>query len=471
MEYPGLNRITIASTASLLIVMSSAALSDPRLPGGQTSSRVQGANAFSQPAANLSFDERLSFSVGNSFFQNSWLAAPATTTARDGLGPLFNTNSCQGCHIKDGRGHPPEEGQKNTVSTLVRLSIPESEQNPRAIHESVVAEPNYSDQFQDFAIPGVKPELKIVWRWQNVQSATPQGMVSLRKPNLQLTDLAYGALHPDAVISPRVAPAMIGLGLLEAIPEASIRAHAGAQQESDDEIAADGYAVSGKPNEVWDQRANKLTLGRFGWKAGKPTVEQQSAGAFFGDMGLSTSLNPGTPCTEAQTECARQPHGGTPEVSDETLEFVTFYASHLAPPDRPNALDKEIVAGEKVFTDTGCATCHRPKWQTGTHTSAALSNQTIYPYTDLLLHDMGEGLADNRPEFEANGQEWRTPPLWGLGDYTDVNGHTELLHDGRARNITEAILWHGGEAQNSREQFNALSEREQLKLIGFLESL
>lgn len=438
---------------------------DPGLPGGNTTTTVQGSNAFSQPAANLSFDGRLDFSVGNSFFRNPWIAAPATTDARDGLGPLFNTNSCQGCHIKDGRGHPPEEGQSNLVSTLVRLSIPATAERPRKIHESVIAEPRYGDQAQDFAVPGITPEMRIIWNWDRVEMQLADGEIAeLRKPRLEFTDLAHGDLHPDLMYSPRVAPAMIGLGLLEAIPEESIRAGA-----DPDDVDDDG--ISGRPNEVWDQHTSSLTLGRFGWKAGKPTVEQQVAAAFFGDMGLSSSLNPGIPCSEAQTECRQAPNGGSPEVSDETMAFVTFYSSHLAVPARPEATDKSILAGQKLFTGSGCDSCHRPSWKTGDSESAALANQTIYPYTDMLLHDMGEGLADNRPEFQASGREWRTAPLWGLGDYEDVNGHTQLLHDGRARNITEAILWHGGEAADSRDNFIQLSEEKKQLLLDFLKSL
>jgi CxxC motif-containing protein (DUF1111 family) len=453
----------LALGAGLFIACS--ALADPSRPGGETTTTVQGANAFSQPAANLSFDDRLNFSVGNSFFRNPWVAAPATTEARDGLGPMFNTNSCQGCHIKDGRGHPPEEGQSNLVSTLVRLSIPATKERPRQIHESVIAEPTYGDQAQDFAIAGVTPEMRIIWHWDKVDMPLVNGdTVELRKPRLEFTDLASGDLHPDVMISPRVAPAMIGLGLLETIPEEAIRAKADPDDDNND-------GISGRPNEVWDQRSNSLTLGRFGWKAGKPTVEQQSAGAFFGDMGLTSSLNPDNPCSESQTECRMAPHGGTPEVSDETLEFVAFYSSHLAVPARPNAMDENILAGQALFADMGCADCHQPSWQTGDSESAALANQTIYPYTDLLLHDMGEGLADHRPEFEANGREWRTAPLWGLGDYQDVNGHTQLLHDGRARNITEAILWHGGEAADSRDRFVKLADEPKKHLLDFLNSL
>jgi len=458
-------KILFACLTIGLGLLSGFSLADPSLPGGETTTSTQGSNAFSQPAANLSFDGRLNFSVGNSFFRNPWVSAPATTDARDGLGPMFNTNSCQGCHIKDGRGHPPEEGQSNLVSTLVRLSIPATEDRPRQIHEAVIAEPTYGDQAQDFAIQGITPEMRIIWHWDNVAMPMVDGStVELRKPRLEFVDLASGELHPDFMYSPRVAPSMIGLGLLEAIPEDQIRANADPNDANND-------GISGRPNEVWDQRTNSLTLGRYGWKAGKPTVEQQAAGAFFGDMGLTTSLNPGLPCTEYQTECQNAPSGGNPEVSDETLEFVAFYSSHLAVPARPDSLDEQVLAGQALFTSTGCADCHQPKWETGDSENPALANQIIYPYTDLLLHDMGDGLADNRPEFEANGNEWRTPPLWGLGDYIDVNGHTQLLHDGRARNVSEAILWHGGEAANSRDNFVSLTDEDKQLLLHFLQTL
>lgn len=447
---------------------------DPRRPGGDTTTDIQGANAFSQPANNLSFDEKLNFSVGNSFFRNPWVSAPATTTARDGLGPLFNTNSCQGCHIKDGRGHPPEEGQTNLVSTLIRISIPESKDNPRQPHQSVIAEPTYGDQLQDFSILGIKPEVRVLWRWseQTVKTTQDNKSVSftLREPVLEYSDFSHGDLHPDTMFSPRVAPSMIGLGLLESISEQAIRDNASEKSQSD-------KGVSGRVNEVWGIRKQALTLGRFGWKAGQPTVEQQNSGAFLGDMGLTSTLHPESPCTEAQADCLAMPNGedpntGTPEVPDETMEFVTFYARHLAPPARPDALEPSIIAGENIFTEIGCAACHQPSWQTAKEgVSTSTSDQTIYPYTDLLLHDMGEGLADNRPEFVANGKEWRTPPLWGLGDYIDVNGHTQLLHDGRARNATEAILWHGGESEKSVNSFNALTNEDRLKLLNFLESL
>lgn len=438
---------------------------DPRFPGGETTTQVQGTNAFSQPAANLSFDGRLDFSVGNSFFRNPWVSAPASTEARDGLGPIFNTNSCQGCHIKDGRGHPPREDQTHLVSTLIRISLPETADRQRETYQAIIPEPTYGDQIQDFSVPDVPAEMEINWEWEpHVFMGVDGNEYRLRKPKISFSQFGYGDIHPDAQFSTRIAPSMIGLGLLEAISEEAIRANADPDDKNQD-------GVTGRPNEVWDAKTQSLTLGRYGWKAGKPSVEQQSAGAFLGDMGLSTSLNPGSPCTSLQEACLNAPIGGEPEVSDEILDLVVFYAKHLAPPARPNAYDMDQIVGQKLFEEVGCANCHTPKWETGESDSPALSNQTIYPYTDLLLHDMGEGLADNRAEFSANGQEWRTPPLWGLGDYIDVNGHTELLHDGRAQNTFEAILWHGGEAASSRDRVLRLSANKQLSLLNFLDSL
>ncbi len=447
-----------------LAVATTIAAADPALPGGATTTAVEGANAFSQPAANLSFEQRLDFSVGNSFFRNPWVTAPASTAARDGLGPLFNATSCQGCHIKDGRGHPPRPGQDQAVSLLIRLSIPESMDHPRDPTSGVVPEPNYGDQLQDFGILGAPPEARIAWDYRDHVVTLGDETFTLRRPEFQLQQLAYGELHPDVLYSARVAPAMIGLGLLEAIPAAEILAGADPEDADDD-------GISGRANRVWNQRSGEFDLGRFGWKAGQPTVEQQSAGAFFGDIGISSELNPAPPCTPVQIQCLGAPNGGTPELNGNILQVVSFYSRHLAPPARPRAEEPDVLAGEALFHQVGCAACHRPSWTTGTVADAGLSQQLIYPYTDLLLHDMGDDLADGRPEFDADGREWRTPPLWGLGRYQEVNGHTELLHDGRARNIFEAILWHGGEAANARDRAVALSADERRLLLHFLESL
>lgn len=396
------------------------------------------------------------------------MQAPASTDARDGLGPLFNTNGCQNCHIKDGRGHAPREGDTNAVSMLVRLSIPAltPEQKKRVIIEGVIPEPIYGGQLQDFSLSGAKPEGQIHISYSEKKVQLSDGdVVTLRKPHLSIKELAYGAMDKNVLMSARVAPPMIGLGLLESIPESTILEFAKKQQQ-------DNNGISGKANRVWDAKNEALVLGRFGWKAGQPSLMQQNAAAFNGDLGLTSNLFPKDDCTQAQTICEKLPHGGTPEVSDKILNFVEFYSQHLAVPIRRNVKDPQVIAGQRIFKDIGCESCHQSNIKTANITNRpALSNQTIHPYTDMLLHDMGEGLSDNRPEFLADGQEWRTPPLWGLGYLQEVNGHTEMLHDGRARNALEAILWHGGEAQQSRDDVVKLSTQDRNALLAFLASL
>jgi CxxC motif-containing protein (DUF1111 family) len=216
---------------------------------------------------------------------------------------------------------------------------------------------------------------------------------------------------------------------------------------------------------------SRTALGRFGWKANEPTVAQQTAGAFLGDMGITTPIFPEQNCTDAVPDCRTAADGGTPEIEPDDFMKVVLYASSLAVPARRDWDDPEVLRGKALFNEIGCAACHTPVLETGVHpTIPALSNQTIRPYTDLLLHDMGEGLADGRPDFQATGSEWRTPPLWGLGLIETVNGHTNLLHDGRARNLTEAILWHGGEARQARDRFAGLDQSEREALLRFLNS-
>ncbi|WP_318497390.1 di-heme oxidoreductase family protein [Photobacterium leiognathi] len=436
--------------------------------GGNTTTPKAGANAFSLPASNLPMSKRLDFSVGNSFFRNPWVQAPATTDARDGLGPIFNTNGCQNCHIKDGRGHPPEKDDMNSVSMLVRMSIPAltDEQKQQLIKSGVIPEPTYGDQLQDFALPDAKPEGKIALTYTDVPVTFADGeVITLRKPNLSITDLNYGPMADDVMLSARIAPPMIGLGLLEHIPEQTLERFVAEQ-------AAENKGVSGKLNKVWDVRANKTVTGRFGWKAGQPNLMQQNAAAFNGDIGLTNALFEQENCTDKQTICAELPNGGKHEASEKVLTFVEFYSQHLAVPARRNINDPQVMKGEKLFADIGCQSCHRTQIKTAkVPERPALSEQMINPYTDLLLHDMGEGLADNRPEFLANGQEWRTPPLWGLGYTEEVNGHTNFLHDGRARSVMEAVLWHGGEAQTSRDKVLQLSKSDRQALVAFLDSL
>jgi len=439
--------------------------------GGAATVRKTDQNAFSLPSANLPPSRRVDFSVGNSFFRSPWVIAPSTTTARDGLGPLFNTNACQNCHIKDGRGHPPTPDAANAVSMLVRLSIPDAPQFAKVIEQvGVLPEPVYGGQFQDMAVPGVVPEGKVRVDYTPVPVRFKDGTeVELRKPVLQITQLGYGPMHPDTRFSARVAPPMIGLGLLEAIPEEAILANAAAQAKANN-------GINGRPNHVWDDALQKTVMGRFGWKAGQPNLNQQNVHAFSGDMGLTTSLRPFDDCTGAQTACKQAPNGngpdGEPEVSDNILRLVLFYSRNLAVPARRSVNDAEVLAGKNLFFQAGCDSCHTPKYTTAANAAEPeLANQVIRPYSDLLLHDMGDGLADNRTEFQASGRDWRTPPLWGIGLTQAVSGHTQFLHDGRARNLLEAVLWHGGEAQAAQQQVLSFNAEQRAALLAFLNSL
>ncbi|MEB8432737.1 c-type cytochrome [Cocleimonas sp. KMM 6892] len=462
--------------ASLFLMLPNQAETDPallsnggnRLSGGETSVFDTSHNAFSLPARNLGILRRDNFFIGNAFFKQPWVSAPASTSARDGLGPLFNINTCQGCHVKDGRGRPPISDGESLISALVRISVPAKtdEQKKEAAKKGVATEPNYGDQLQTNAIHGIKKEGDAHIKYVEIKGQYSDGeSYTLIKPTLTLSELNYGELHPDFLFSIRTAPAMVGLGLLEAIKEEDILALA-----DKDDANSDG--ISGRPNWVWDVKQKKKALGRFGWKSNQPTVEQQSAGAFLGDMGLTSSLFPNQNCSGVQQKCQQAPDGGKPEVTDEILSKVVFYASMLGVPARRDVDNNKVKLGQKLFTDTGCASCHTSQFTTGNSEKfPELSGQKIHPYTDLLLHDMGEGLSDNRTDFEAAGNEWRTPPLWGIGLVETVNKHTRFLHDGRARNLTEAILWHGGEAKQSKEKFAALAKQEREAVIAFLKSL
>lgn len=430
------------------------------LSGGEGTIFDISANAFGFQNPRLNEQEGLFFFTGNSLFNQNWVSSPASTTARDGLGPLFNARSCSGCHFKDGRGRPPKFAGERAHGLLLRLSMGN---DPLT---GPIADPNYGGQLQDLAATGlgIKPEADFELSYEEIPGTYPDGTsYSLRKPIHKLTNLREGSLMATA-ISPRVAPQIIGMGLLEAIKEETILSFA-------DENDADGDGISGRPNYVWDVEANANTIGRFGWKANMPNVRQQVAGAFAGDMGLTSSIFPKHDCPPS-VDCDELPNGGEPEVAEASLYKVTLYSSSLAVPGRRNWEDQEVLIGKSLFQKAKCNSCHIPKIKTGVNKSFdAFSNQTIRPYTDLLLHDMGEGLADNSEDFLATGQEWRTPPLWGIGLFQIVNEHTFYLHDGRARNLEEAILWHGGEAEASKNAFMEMSAEERAQLIQFLNSL
>ncbi|MGQ0566432.1 MAG: di-heme oxidoreductase family protein [Gemmobacter sp.] len=429
-------------------------------------------DAFSQPSANMPFDAEMAFRLGNALFRKTWVAAPASTLASDGLGPLYNARGCQDCHLKDGRGHSPEGA--TAVSMLLRLSVPGGTSPPEiAGYHATLPDPVYGGQLQDFAAIGQRAEGRIVIDWTETPVTLADGaVVSLRAPAYRIGDPAYGPLSPDLMLSPRIAPQMIGLGLLEAIPAADILAR-------EDPQDADGDGISGRAQVVVSRAFGVPMLGRFGWKAGEPTIREQTAAAFSGDMGLSTALfpDPWGDCTAAQGACLAAPdgaqdiHGGA-EVSPEALDLVTFYARNLGVPERRNVDAPQVLRGKAVFRALNCTGCHTPKQVTHRlRGQPEQSFQLIWPYTDLLLHDMGPGLADDRPEGRADGREWRTPPLWGIGLTGQVSGHTQFLHDGRARSLLEAILWHGGEAQAARDRVVALPKADRDALVAWLESL
>jgi CxxC motif-containing protein (DUF1111 family) len=348
------------------------------------------------------------------------------------------------------------------TTMLLRVS---SEQ-ARGHHGEPLPDPVYGDQIQGNAVEGARAEADVIVDYVEEPGSFPDGeSFSLRRPHYELERLAYGEPAAQLALSPRVAPAMIGLGLLETVPESVLRALA----DPDD---ADGDGISGRVNMVHEIERGTESIGRFGWKAEQPSVKQQVAAAFSGDMGLTTSLFPSENVTSAQVELLDFPSGGTPEVGDDILERVVTYVRLLAVPARRDHDAPEVSAGEELFAKLGCASCHAPSLRTSAWPGLGeLVPSEIHPYSDLLLHDLGADLSDERASFAATGREWRTPPLWGIGLLQRVNGHQLLLHDGRARGFTEAILWHGGEAEAARSAFTLLPRAGRAALLKFLESL
>jgi CxxC motif-containing protein (DUF1111 family) len=457
--------LTSSALACALLASSSGddvSLYEPgeELAGGDTTVFEAGRQAFSLAARNLTGARRDDFFVGNAFFKRNWVTAPASTTGIDGLGPTFNANACAACHFMDGRGAPPQDDEA-FLGLLVRLSVPGED-----AHGGPLDEPAYGGQFNHHAILGVTAEGGARVTYTEVPGTFADGTAySLRAPTYTFGDLAFGPMAPGTMTSPRTANAMIGLGLLETVDEATLLA-------AIDDEDRDGDGISGRVNRVWDPKAQAERVGRFGWKANQAGIEQQVSGAFLGDIGITSPLHPEQNCPAAQTECAAAIAGGAPEADQETIDQVTYYSRLLAVPARRDVQAADVLRGKQLFHDAGCASCHTPRLVTGDNADLPeLSHQTIFPFTDLLLHDMGDELADGRPDFRATGNEWRTPPLWGLGLVRVVNDHTNFLHDGRARDTAEAILWHGGEGTAAREAFRTMAKADRAALIRFVESL
>ncbi|HEU4719594.1 MAG TPA: di-heme oxidoredictase family protein [Bacteroidia bacterium] len=422
--------------------------------GGSQTVFDNGSGAFGHSFPDMSSDKTELHATGDIAFSAPFVTAPAPL--HSGLGPVYNNVSCSNCHVADGRGKPPEANEQ-LLSMLFRISIPGTDE-----HGGPNPVPGFGGQLQQRAIAGKQPEADVAISYTYTTGQYADGTTyELRTPAYTLQN-AYEPLPPGVMLSPRVAPPVFGLGLLEAVPEETILSFADPQD-------SDGDGISGKPNYVWDVKAHQMALGRFGWKCGAPDLLQQSAGAYNQDMGVTNYLFP-------QESCSGQPQydglNDETEVPDSVLYAAAFYVRTLAVPARRNLDDPRVQRGKILFSSAKCSSCHIPAMQTGTDVSfPEISNQYIFPYTDMLLHDMGPGLADNRPDYDATGQEWRTQPLWGIGLTQIVNGHQYFLHDGRARSLEEAILWHGGEGEFSKNAFVAMSATDRDALIAFLRSL
>ena len=416
----------------------------PALAGGETTVFDRTSNAFSLPAPNLTADELDRHLDGDVAFDATFVTGGAPVN--NGLGPLYNNSSCGRCHSRDGRGLAVVGGG-STSQSLVRVSLPDGEP---AVPGGAVPAPGLGLQIQDHGVYGHEPEATVAIRWIEEDGAYGDGTrYTLRRPALEI-ELPGGApLGPETMTSLRQPPAVFGLGLLEAIPAETLAALA-------DPGDADGDGVSGRVNQVWHSERAGNEPGRFGHKANTADLEQQSAAAYFNDMGVANRVF--------------YDEEGTTDIDRDTLEVAAFYVRTLGVPARAE-LDDEAARGEELFGDFGCAACHTPDLETGDHPIAALSFQRIQPFTDLLIHDLGDGLADGRPDFLADGREWRTAALWGLGLVQTVLPGASYLHDGRARTVAEAILWHAGEAESARDAFRDAPAGDREALLAFLASL
>ncbi|MDE3010261.1 MAG: thiol oxidoreductase [Pseudomonadota bacterium] len=412
----------------------------------------RGPEAYSQAVDGLDAAQSAAFLRGRALFHQVWVVAPSLEHEVEGLGPLYNAFSCSACHPGNGRGHAPDGPGERMRSMLVRLSVP-----GHGPHGGPRPSAAYGDQFNEQGIPGVPGEGRARLSWQPDVFRYPDGsLCALRRPRLQLTELAYGPMR-KVQTSARIAPAVYGTGLLDAVPDAELLTLARRQRPDH---------VRGRVNLVWNAGNAQMAVGRFGWKANVPHLTQQVAAAFLGDMGITSGMFPQRNCTSVQQACRQAPAGRVPQLDPKQLADTAAYVATLAVP--PASVPSD-ARGEAAFTQAGCANCHLPELHVADrHGASAGGESVIHPYTDLLLHDMGAALADGRPDFRAGSRAWRTAPLWGIGLAREVDGRAGFLHDGRARSLEEAVLWHGGEAQAARQRFVRLSRADRLALLDFV---
>ncbi len=426
---------------------------DERMSGGDCTAFDESSGAYGNLIPGLSERDEQFHDVGDKFFETSFIPSGGQA---NGLGPLYHQVSCARCHVNEGRGLPPLGGVP-TESFFLRLSMPGED-----AHGAPLNVPGFGSQLQDRAVNGFQPEgLVDVSYFETDEFLADGTKVSLRKPTYTIIN-PYTSLPAGMLMSPRMARPNFGMGLIEAISDASLL-------KNEDPMDANGDGVSGRANRVYDYLINQANaIGRIGWKAAVPNIKNQAAKALLEDIGITTSVF-------AKSNAVGQPQAKgdvEAELHDSILNSLTFYMQTLAVPARRKVDDPVVKQGQKVFAQSGCIKCHVDLHETNVNVAfKPLSAQLIRPYSDFLLHDMGAGLADGRPEFKASGSEWRTPPLWGIGLSERVNGHTNYLHDGRARTFSEAVMWHSGEAQSAKNNFKNLSTAERETLLKFLGSL
>lgn len=434
--------------------------------------------SYLYPGKMLNSKQQLDFWSGFSFFRDPWVAAPSATGNRDGLGPLFNTRSCIACHTAGSRANIDEAGLILPLSLVVRLGSKDPKNKG--------VDPVYGGQIQPRAISYRLIDSEIINKlpytdnvgeaWLDKSYSKVQGnfkdgsSYELQKPSYQLTNLAYGDLAPHIGLSVRLAPNIFGMGLLNAIKTADLLK----QEDIND---GDGNGISAKYNRVPNVLTQAIEVGRFGFKAKQPNLHQQVAAAFRDDIGIINSSFSAETCTNTQMACNyASEYGGHSladlEIPDNRLDLTVSFNEFLGVPPARNLQSKSVQAGRTLFYQLNCQQCHTSSYITDeSYPVKALANQTIWPYTDLALHDMGEGLADGVYEFEANGREWRTAPLWGIGLQHHTTGQQRFLHDGRARTINEAILWHGGEAESIKKAYTELTKPQRDALIKFIKAI
>ena len=458
----------VAATASFLTVADDR--DEAPLSAGEFTVPSAGKDAYFLPSPSLSERQREAFARGKAGFERPWVVF-SVSTGDWGLGPTFVGDRCSACHTRGGRGAPPDHPDEQPLGLVVRVSVPGSDAvgGPKTLE-------HYGGQIQNRALQGqninllhayapVPAEADLFIDWdEHIVKLVDGTEVTLRKPRLRIEKPAFGDLPPDTMTSLRQASPVFGLGLLEAVPEEAILAIAERQR---------ALGFNGRPNFAWDAISGRQALGRFGLKATQPTLRQQIAAAALHDIGATSSVFPQQNCPPVQVACRREVPGNDPELSAAAWDDLELFSLGLGVPVRRNMKDPEVQRGAALFETLQCAVCHVSALRTVDYFPRLpqLSKQTIHPYTDLLLHDMGEGLADHRPDFGAGGHDWRTSPLWGLGLSKTVNGNDALLHDGRAQSVTEAILWHGGEAEGSKEAFRKLPKQDRVSLLRFLEAI